>query len=531
MRRTGVLLLALLSFALAPLFGAGGSQSSGGGAASLGTGSISYPIKTDVTLTYWRGFSSEIAMHYTDQGQTPFSQELVKKTGVKIEFLHPPAGGDTEQLNLMFASNEMPDMIDWNWLGYPGGPEKAISDNIIYKLNDVYANYAPNLTKLLKDHPDWDKLTKTDNGSYYVFPFIRGEEKLALWQGLQIRKDWLDELGLQAPETFDEWYTVLKAFKERKNSPAPLALNLTNNAFAYGYNIDPGFYIGDDGRVKYGTIDPVYRTYLAMMAQWYKEGLLDPDAATLAGDIIVARMTSGASGATWGSLGGNMGTWTNAARATNPKFELNAVRLPSIRKGDKPQIVIIDPAYSGANSVAITTSCKSPEIAARWLDYGYSQEGYMYYNFGQEGVAYNMVNGYPTYTPLILKNPQGWSISQALNGYVRSVHGGPFVQAGEYFDQYMALPEQRNGPLVWNIAEPYKHYLPNITPTPEESRDFARIMGEINTYRTEWITKFMLGTEALTDASWNTFVSTIRRMGIDQALAIENAALDRFNKR
>jgi putative aldouronate transport system substrate-binding protein len=436
-----------------------------------------------------------------------------------------------EQLNLMFASRELPDMIDWNFLNYSGGPEKAISDGIIYNLNDLFANHAPNLSELLKSHPEWDRLVKTDNRNYYMFPFIRGEEKLALWQGLQIRKDWLDELNLKVPETFDEWHTVLTAFKEKKGSPAPLVLGITSSAFAYGYNIDPGFYVGDDGKIKYGSIDPAYRNYLTMMTQWYKEGLLDPDAAALTGDIISAKMTGGVSGATWASLGGNMGVWTNSARTTNPKFELTAVRLPTIRKNDKPQFIVMDPAYSGSNSVAISTSCKDAEIAARWLDYGYSPEGYMYYNFGAEGVSYTMINGYPTYTDLILKNPQGWSIAEALNAHVRSVHGGPFVQAGEYFEQYMALPEQRAAPGIWMIEDPYRHFLPPLTPTPEESASYARIMTEVNTYRQEMITRFILGTEALTDASWNNYINTIKRMGIDQAIAIQNAALARFNAR
>ena len=40
-----------------------------------------------------------------------------------------------------------------------------------------------------------------------------------------IRKDWLDDLGLEVPETIDEWYTALKAFKEEKGATAPLTLN------------------------------------------------------------------------------------------------------------------------------------------------------------------------------------------------------------------------------------------------------------------------------------------------------------------
>jgi putative aldouronate transport system substrate-binding protein len=302
-----------------------------------------------------------------------------------------------------------------------------------------------------------------------------------------------------------------------------------NNSFLYGYGVDRTFYVGTDGKVKYGGIDPAYREYLTMMAQWYKEGLLDPDTATLTSQQVQTKIVSGASGAYHGSLGGNMGAWTPAARTTNPKFELLAVKGPTKQKGQEPIMLNIDNPYYGANSVAISGKCQNIEVAARLLDYNYSQEGYMFNNFGTPGVSYNVVSGYPTFTNLIMKNPQGWPVSQAMSAYVRSSYGGPMVQAIEYFEQYMALPEQKAGPGNWGIKEPFKHRLPPITPTPEESREFAQIMNEINTYADEMVTKFILGTEPLT--SWDSYISTIRRMGIDRAVEIQNAALTRYNAR
>jgi putative aldouronate transport system substrate-binding protein len=68
-----------------------------------------------------------------------------------------------------------------------------------------------------------------------------------------------------------------------------------------------------------------------------------------------------------------------------------------------------------------------------------------------------------------------------------------------------------------------------LTPTTEESQELARIMNEVNTYITEMTTKYILGTENF--SSYNTFISTVKRMGIDRAIEIQNAALTRFNKR
>ena len=105
----------------------------------------------------------------------PFFKELMKKTGVTIEFIHPSQGQESESLNLLLASGYLPDLIENNWYGFTGGPEKALSDGYILPLNDVFKQYSPNLNKYLSDNPEIDKMVKTDAGKYYVYPFIRGD--------------------------------------------------------------------------------------------------------------------------------------------------------------------------------------------------------------------------------------------------------------------------------------------------------------------------------------------------------------------
>lgn len=137
----------------------------------------------------------------------------------------------------MLASGELPDIIEYNWYSFPGGPEKAIQDGYILELGEVFEKYAANLTRYLKENPEIDKQVKTDEGHYYVFPFIRGDEILLVSSGPIIRKDWLDDLGLDIPETMEEWYIALKRFKEEKGATAPL----TYEAYMLDWG---GFYRG-----------------------------------------------------------------------------------------------------------------------------------------------------------------------------------------------------------------------------------------------------------------------------------------------
>ena len=529
-RKVFVISILLIVVCFLPLFGGGGRQQQGNAAvqASYPTGRISYPMQTDVTLTWWTGIASDLSQNYTSYNDVPSFIGWQERTGIKISFLHPPTGGGDEQLNLIIASGDLPDIFNYNFISYPGGPEKAISDGVILRLNDLINNYAPNLKNVYSANPQYDRMVKTDTGSYYSFPFIRNDPRNSLYQGLQIRKDWLDELGLAPPETYDEWHNVLTIFKTKKNSPAPLAIPYGNTSFMYGYGIDSGFYLGNDGRVLWGRVQPAYKDYLAMMAQWYKEGLLDPDTATLTTQQIAAKITNGTAGAAHGTVSGNMGTWIPSGRSVDPRFELRAVSYPVHTKGDRPFLINIDNVFYG-DGVSPSGTTKYPEIAARFLDWGYSDEGYMYHNFGTLGFSYNMVNGIPTYTDYVFKNPKGWSVAQAIASIAMGKYSGPLLQSFEFYYQQLIYPEQVAALDIWSIDDPFKYKLPTLTPTPDESQEIAAIMSEVNTYATEMMVRFILGTEPL--SNFDNYVNTVRRMGIDRAVEIYNAAVIRYNNR
>ena len=75
----------------------------------------------------------------------------------------------------------------------------------------------------------------------------------------------------------------------------------------------------------------------------------------------------------------------------------------------------------------------------------------MLYNFGTEGVSYEMQDGKPVYTSLITNNPDGLTMAQAMSYYIGASHmGGGFVQDLDYYNQYLARQQQRDGEGVEN---------------------------------------------------------------------------------
>ncbi len=513
--------------------------------AGMAKSTTGYPYNFGVTLKYWMELHSNAALICTNFGDLPLAKEIEKKTGIKVEYIHPavasqaigPTGRATEAFNLMVASGDLPDIMEYYWRWIPGGPTAGIKNGIIIRLNDAIKKWAPNFREFLRKNPSIDKQLKTDEGDYFCFPFLRGTGpgKLLSTAGLIIRQDWLDDLKLPIPETIDEWYTTLKAFKEKKGATAPLTLgkgDLRNDFMsAFNFNapsIGNGFYV-DKGKVKYGYIDPNMKNFYATMNKWYKEGLLDPNFATVSSKTVDANMLSGKSGVAHGSGGSGIGRWLPAGKKTNPQYDLAGCPWPAYKKGEKVAkfgpIQAVWPGEQG--NAAISSKCRNVEAAVRLLDYFYSPEGNRLMNFGIEGVSYKLVNGKPVYTEACYKD--GSLNTQEMSKYARGQNNGPFVQDEGYIEQYYSLPQQQQAQANWMKTDGLKYQLPPITPSDEEVSQVAKIMSEVDTYNEEMFMKFIMGAEPV--ENFDKYVEQLHKLGIDKVIAIYQSALDRYKKR
>ncbi|RAU96548.1 extracellular solute-binding protein [Paenibacillus sp. YN15] len=511
---------------------AAGCSSEGGtkeaSTAAPSAGASSGPL----TLSYWVAMSGDAARSLKSLGDSMFFQELEKRTGVHVNFQHPATGSEKEQFNLMIASGKLPDVIESDFTTYPGGPEKAITDKVIIPLNEIIEKHAPNLKKYLDEHPDVKKEVVTDNGTLYAFPTI-GIGNTQSTTGFVVRKDWLDELGLTAPETVDEWTHVLRQFKEKKGAKTPMTFTLSelnldrlNGAYGIGYS----FYL-DNGKVKYGPYEPGYKNYMAQLNAWYKEGLIDPDFAAQDTKAKEAKITNGTAGA-FPSYIGPLGKYLLAMQPANPKVDFVATQHPVLKKGDQPTIFSAAYTYRGQGSAGITTANKNPAETAKWLDYLYSEEGHILKSFGVEGVTFNMVNGYPTYTDLILKNPDNLSVAEAMSKYLRVATPSPgFVGDPRYGEQYNSFQQQKDASQTFNVyfQNLEKTRMPRVMETTDEGQELSSLMSEIETYRSEMFLKFVMGAEPL--SNFDKYQAQLKSMKIERAIAIKQSALERYYKR
>lgn len=487
-------------------------------------------------LTYWVELHGNVAQVTKNFGDLDFAKEFQKRTGVEVEFLHPPAGQAREAFNLLIAGGDLPDIIEYDWANrFPGGPAKAIEDGYIIKLNDVL-DQAPNLKAYLESRQDIDKQVKTDEGYYYVFPFIRGDDSLLVTAGLILREDWLTDLGLEAPTTIDEWYNTLVAFKEQKGAEAPLTLNLSalSRSFspAFGFYGTNNFYI-EDGQVKYAFIQPGLKDFLAEMSKWYAEGLIAKDFANVKRKQQDDAMLNNKAGATYGSGGSGIGRWMAAMKGKDDKFNLIGVRIPGPAKDQIAEYGNWALNYRGYGSAAISAACAEKEgcveSAVKLLDYLYGEEGHMLVNFGLEGVSYSIEEGYPTYSDLIFNHPDGLPMTQAMSFYMRGHTRGPFIQDPRYLEQYYALQTQKDAMAQWRISNQKLHNFPPVTPTSEENEEISTLMADIETFSEEMRLKFIMGVESLD--KFDDYVAQIEKMGIGKVLELYQTALARYEAR
>ena len=499
------------------------------GFAECGGSNDAQTTGTSNKVTYWSALSGNASQITGDLAETPFGKALMEKTGVEIEFMHPAAGQAGEKFNILIASGELPDIIEYSWVkSYPGGPDKALADGLIQELN--LENDAPNLNAYIQEHPEMEKFIKTDDGKFYGFPFIRGDEYLLTSAGPIIRQDWLDDLGLDVPETIDEWTTVLRAFKEQKGAKSPLTISTSHltswGPFIGAYDTYAGLYIRD-GKVVYGPTDDSFKDFLTQFNAWFSEGLLDADFATVDGATMQSNILNGVSGATYGSCGSGIGKWM--AAAPNDTFNLTGAKYPVLNKGDKPQFGNYEFPVTGAKTAVITVDAKNKDVCAKLLDFAYGEEGKMLYNFGIEGESYNMVDGYPKYTEEITANPEGLSMSVSLARYALSQDTGAFVQDKRYMEQYAQLPQQKAALENWMYTDMKEHLMPNVSLTLEQQNELSTVVENINTYTSEMMAKFIMGVEPI--ENFDAFREQLKTRGLDKYLEYQQQAYDRFMAR
>ncbi len=503
-------------------------------AALSGCGKGEKTASGDTTIKWW---TPNWAPNYlTSYNDLECFKKAGEKVGVKIDFINVTTQDAPEQFNLLAASGNLPDVIGYN-LAWVGGATKAIKDGVVIDLKDyITKDKMPNLTKLLEKNETYRKLIKNYDGSVSTFPEFKENTYTNAFFGPTIRKDWLDKLGLETPETIEDWYNVLKAFKtgdpngNGKADEIPFAADkeifFSYLASTYGVTFD--FCKNEKGEVVYGPIQPEFKEFLTEMNKWYKEGLIDPEFASLTRTNVDARITNSTSGAYVGYIGSQLGNYLSALDGTDAK--LIGVQWPSKEEGGKHyggMRELIDMA--GSAGTAITTANKKIDKTIELIDYCYSKEGSDLFNWGIEGKTYSKENGEYKFLDSVINNPEKKDPVGVLAKYCLPIYssGARVMSSDAYMQVGMGRDEQRAAADEWSSCDT-SLFLPTLPFTTDEQDTISDVMGDAKTYYTDMFVKFVMGVEPI--SNFDKFAANIEKMGIDKVLKCYKAAYERYEK-
>ena len=466
-----------------------------------------------------------------------YMQKLEELTGVHVETTEVNFFTASEQYNVLLASGDYPDLIKNLGTYYSTGLSGALSDDIIMDLTDDLSAYAPNYDYLIHSNDAETPYYLTDGK---VLQFMGTYDSFINNQGLVLRKDWLEECDLDVPETYDELHDVLKAFKDKYNCSSAIYMNnnCTITTLTEGYNVATynvsgsggaggsgsslPYYV-EDGVVKCSFIEDGYRDYLTMIHDWYEEGLMDSDFVSIEYDPFSSYLS--------GQITSDqMGVWCTSGEGID-NYTVPAVCMasPVQNKGDKQHMteMTLAPA-DDITAISVSSACEDPDIAMAWLDYWFSEDGIAFYNFGLEGIDYTLdENSTPKFTDAVVNNEFGLSASNYMR--CRCAFGTMPSLMLRYRSAYLNSDLVNEAWDVWTSnLDGTMAISSNVTMTTEQKEAETYKATEIMTYAKHLISQLYNG-DADIDTQWDTFVSQLKDMGIEECIELEQAAYDAAN--
>jgi putative aldouronate transport system substrate-binding protein len=487
---------------------------------------------------------------YTDNEFTRWLEEL---TNIKLEFDIPPMSDAQQKLNLMLASGDLPEVI----IGCNIRLDQLqilADQGVVLPLNDYIDNYSIEFKQVYDAYPQVEDLITLLDGQIYGLPHINDCYHCSMSQKMWVYQPWLDKLGLDVPETTEEFYQMLKAFKEQdpngngRADEIPLSgtreINggwrsqldsFIMNSFVYNDRVTVNgarHLILEDGTVKAAFTEPGWQEGLKYLNKLYSEGLIDPQAFTNDSNQIRQLGENpdlpilGAVGAGWYGVftqnGGPSGRWVEyvpIAPLIGPDGMRQTPQTPFQPTG-------------GQAAFVITSAAKNPEAAFRLADVFYGFDSTTRSVFGPEGEDWVRA------TDSDVSIAGGAAQYTVLNVWSGEEHNRHWNQAAPTFrtnDYRMAQTYNPDDPLErwlfeWtrDLMEPYgtnDKAVPPLVFTEEQSKVFGEVFTSVYNTSDEWFANFVIG-NADVEKDWDVYLQTLKDSGLDQLLDIYQTAYD-----
>lgn len=519
-KRFAALLLTLLT--------AGAFVSCGGGESSTPSAETSgeetswfnesgLPIVNEpVTLTML------VQKNVSDLGNSWQEKECVQRaqeeTGITLEFTEISQAAWSEQIGVILASGEMPDVFVGSISNFAAYTESFLP------LNNLIDQYAPNITAFYDEHPELKVAGMMEDGNLYSLPTFQQQGYYTHNNRYAINQDWLDAVGMDIPITQDDLFDVLMAFKEQDpngNGEAdeiPYSMQGSTatalDANSYGMNFlmnscgihSINYVQVDDGVVSFAPTREEYRDFLEYANKLYVNGLIDPDGFVQQSADFLAK-----------GAAGRIGSFSHHSFLDivvgADKLEQYTPLLPMQDKnGD---ITITGRNVDGDwfyDYYKISATCEIPEVAIRLYDYvNSSEEIVTLWSWGPEGKVYN-VNEDGVKVRVTEFTDGMTNFAQARQTYSTGMSGF-WIYPKEMYDSWeMALRDQ----VMADTEALYAPYLCETMPLGQDKQEVvdrrAEQFTEINTYIQNFTAESIM--QGVTDSSWEEHLTACDKLDV-----------------
>lgn len=460
-------------------------------------------------------------------------QKLEEIANVDVEWQVYPQATWPDKKNLILSSGDLPDVFYMNAVD-SNDLSKYASQGMFMDLTDLIEEYAPNVQKAFETLPEYKNICiNPDDGKIYCLGRA-AERQVQDTQGmLYINKTWLDQLGMEVPETVDEYYEVLKAFKENDmngngdpTDELPFVFHY-NNAVpdpAYYYQVLFGsfgyvdfvqkmgshFIEDENGEIVYVAETQEYKNAIEYFSRFVQEGLWDSEGFTTQDTSVM-----NAKGNNDPQIVGSFIAWDHTM-VLPEKYYDDYVPVAPLAGPDGTRVWLRN-GYNNRNingtQFVMTANAKGKEEAImRWIDAHFDPTISCELFLGPVGT--NLVeteSGMLDYA----ETPEGMSYSEFRYGNA-PVHV-PCIITEEDWGSRIAVMEEDVYKLevAEEIYEPYETQSSLfLLPNEEESRYLTSEAKDIDDYVNKMQVKWL--TEGGIEEEWDSYLKQLETLGIDK---------------
>ncbi|WP_020613018.1 extracellular solute-binding protein [Sediminispirochaeta bajacaliforniensis] len=316
-----------------------------------------------------------------------FENEVKRLSGVEVSMIKPPSSEYSTKLTAMLATGEPLDIVYIDSSLMVSLKDQDLFEPLTDRIEASKVLHDPSVI----DPAEWERIRDKDGEIYGVFnKFEQGTLPI-------IRYDWLENLGLEAPTTLDEYYRVLKAFTfgdpdgngEDDTYGLVVGYSLYDLSSLFGaYGLARGFVKDETGKLysPYATeaAIPVYE----FLARLYREGILEPNFITNKSSNFRDMFMTGKAGMTfyWAAWVGLFNQTIKAERPDSP-FKARGITPP---KGPDGTIMC---RAGNDGLMAIPRVSKHKDAAFKVVEFWHTYDGNILSTLGIKDHDYTFENG------------------------------------------------------------------------------------------------------------------------------------------